>query len=134
VLFVAIIGLAMTAVAVVLVARRVLWLHRLATVGPPAPERVEYAKTHLAEEVKAQLVEVFGQRKLLRWSVPGLAHFFTFWAFVILITVYVEAYGALFDHDFHIPLYGFLIFSSIGAGVILLLLTPMLKKLMHGVS
>ncbi len=37
---------------------------------------------------------------------PGLAHFFTFWAFVILITVYLEAYGALFDHDFHIPLIG----------------------------
>ncbi len=51
-------------------------------------------------------MEVFGQRKLLRWSVPGLAHFFTFWAFVILITVYLEAYGALFDHDFHIPLIG----------------------------
>jgi POT family proton-dependent oligopeptide transporter len=35
-------------------------------------------------------------------------------------------------HRFHIPLYGFLIFSSIGAGVILLLVTPMLKKWMHG--
>ncbi len=35
-------------------------------------------------------------------------------------------------HQFQIPLYGFLIFSSIGAGVILLLVTPMLKKWMHG--
>ena len=41
------------------------------------------------------MVEVFGQQKLLKWSVPGAAHFFVFWAFVILATVYLEAYGAL---------------------------------------
>lgn len=34
--------------------------------------------------------------------------------------------------SFGIPLYGFLIFSSIGAGVILLMLTPFLKRWMHG--
>ena len=37
---------------------------------------------------------------------PGLAHFFTFWGFFILASVYLEAYGALFDPDFHIPLIG----------------------------
>ena len=42
----------------------------------------------------------------MKWTVPGLAHFFTFWAFVILATVYLEAYGALFDPDFAIPLVG----------------------------
>ncbi len=51
-------------------------------------------------------MEVFGQRKLLKWSVPGAAHFFVFWAFVILGSVYVEAYGALFSPDFHIPVIG----------------------------
>ena len=45
---------------------------------------------------KRQLVEVFGQKKMLKWSVPGAAHFFMIWAFVILATVYVEAYGNLF--------------------------------------
>ena len=45
--------------------------------------------------MKTQLVEVFGQKKLLKWSVPGAAHFFVFWAFLILATVYLEAYGAL---------------------------------------
>ena len=44
---------------------------------------------------RRQLVEVLGQKKLLKWSVPGAAHFFVFWAFVILATVYLEAYGAL---------------------------------------
>jgi POT family proton-dependent oligopeptide transporter len=32
----------------------------------------------------------------------------------------------------NVPLYGFLVASSIGAGVLLLLLTPLLKKWMHG--
>jgi Fe-S oxidoreductase len=41
------------------------------------------------------VVEVFGQKKLLKWSVPGAAHFFVFWAFLILATVYLEAYGSL---------------------------------------
>ena len=45
--------------------------------------------------MKTQVVEVFGQKKLLKWSVPGAAHFFVFWAFLILATVYLEAYGAL---------------------------------------
>ncbi|MET8047247.1 heterodisulfide reductase-related iron-sulfur binding cluster [Streptosporangium sp. NPDC005286] len=111
-LWVAIIGLVMTIVALALAARRVLFLYRLATVGPGAPERVEYAKNNLGEELKAQLVEVFGQRKLLKWTASGVAHFFVMWAFFILATVYLEAYGALIQGavtgtpDFHIPLVG----------------------------
>ncbi|TDC04886.1 (Fe-S)-binding protein [Nonomuraea longispora] len=111
-LWVAIIGLVMTVLAVAVAGRRVLFLYKLATVGPPAPERVEYARTHVADEIKAQLVEVFGQRKLLKWTASGVAHFFVMWAFFILLTVYVEAYGAIIQGaitgtpDFHIPLIG----------------------------
>ena len=46
--------------------------------------------------VKAELVEVGGQRKLLQWTVPGLAHAFTFWGFTILMLTILEAYGGLF--------------------------------------
>ena len=97
-----VIGLAMTVAALAISGRRAVWLYRLISSGQPADDRRE----HLGERLRAQLVEVFGQRKLLRWTVPGLAHFFTFWAFVILASVYLEAYGALFDPDFHIPLIG----------------------------
>ncbi|MDF5759299.1 (Fe-S)-binding protein [Spongiactinospora sp. TRM90649] len=102
----------MTAAAVALTARRALFLYRLATVGQPAPERVEYARDNAGAELKAQLVEVFGQRKLLKWTPSGTAHFFVMWAFFILLTVYIEAYGALVQGavtgtpDFHIPLIG----------------------------
>ncbi len=67
---------------------------------------MENVTGRLGEAVRGQLVEVLGQRKLLKWSVPGAAHFFVFWAFLILATVYLEAYGALFNPDFHIPLVG----------------------------
>ncbi|EUA68550.1 putative IRON-SULFUR-BINDING REDUCTASE domain protein [Mycobacterium xenopi 4042] len=53
-----------------------------------------------------ELSEVFGQRRLLKWSIPGLAHFFTMWGFFILLTVYIEAYGLLFQPNFHIPVIG----------------------------
>ncbi|MGH3739391.1 MAG: (Fe-S)-binding protein [Micromonosporaceae bacterium] len=97
-----IIGLLMTVVTLAFAGQRVWWIYRLIRSGQAAPGRLE----HIGERLKAQVVEVFGQQRLLRWSIPGLAHFFTFWGFVILASVYLEAYGALFDHDFHIPLIG----------------------------
>ena len=101
-----ILGLGMTAIALPIAAKRVMWLYRLAMSGQPAPGRIENVRARIGEAVKTQLVEVFGQKKLLKWSIPGAAHFFVFWAFVILASVYLEAYGALFDKDFHIPLIG----------------------------
>ena len=82
--------------------RRIAFLVRLITSGQPAPGRL----TDLPGRIKAQVIEVFGQKRLLKWSVPGVAHFFTFWAFVILFATIVEAVGALFDRDFAFPIIG----------------------------
>ena len=101
-----VIGLLMNVVALPIVGRRVVFLYRLITSGQPAPGRIEGVTGRLGATVKRQVVEVFGQKKLLKWSIPGAAHFFVFWAFVILASVYVEAYGALFDSSFAIPLIG----------------------------
>jgi Fe-S oxidoreductase len=103
-----ILGLLMTAVALAVAGRRVWFLYRLITHGQPAPDRLENVGHHVGQAAKSQVVEVLGQRKLLKWTVPGAAHFFVFWAFLILATVYLEAYGALFSKDFvfHIPLIG----------------------------
>ncbi len=49
---------------------------------------------------------MIGQRKLLKWTIPGLAHAFTFWGFLVLGLTIVEAYGALFTPDFSFPLIG----------------------------
>src|SRR5512141_2590650 len=101
-----ILGLAMNAIALPLAARRVWFLERLITSGQPAPGRVEGVTKRAGSAIKTQVVEVFGQRKLLKWSVPGAAHFFVFWAFLILATVYLEAYGSLFQEGFAIPVVG----------------------------
>jgi Fe-S oxidoreductase len=97
-----VIGLLATAVAIGLAGRRGWWLYRLITSGQPAPGRLAGATSRL----RVELVEVLGQRRLLRWSVPGLAHAFTFWGFVVLGLTIIEAYGALFSRDFAIPLIG----------------------------
>jgi Fe-S oxidoreductase len=101
-----IIGLALTAVAAVVAGRRLWWLYRLATSGQPAPERIAALREHPGRGAETQVTEVFGQRKLLKWTVPGVAHFLTFWGFIILILTIIEAYGALFSKTFAIPLIG----------------------------
>src|ERR1700758_5556870 len=98
-----VIGLVLTAAAFAVAGRRLWWLKRLALSGQPAPERVEYAKSNVVTDLKTQLTEVFGQRKLLRWSVPGAAHAATFWGFLVLLLTIIEAYGALFSRNFAIP-------------------------------
>ena len=98
-----VLGLALTAAAAVLAGRRMWWLGRLARAGQPAPERVAAVRSHPGRDVGVQAEEVFGQRKLLKWSVPGLAHFVTFWGFIILLFTIIEAYGNLFDRSFAIP-------------------------------
>jgi Fe-S oxidoreductase len=98
-----IVGLGLTVVALAVAGRRLWWLKRLAFSGQPAPERLEYARHHPGREAGAQLTEVVGQRKLLKWTVPGLAHAFTFWGFIVLLLTIIEAYGALFQRTFAIP-------------------------------
>ena len=47
---------------------------RLARTGQPAPERIQALREHPGRRAETQVTEVFGQRKLLKWSVPGIAH------------------------------------------------------------
>jgi len=98
-----IIGLALTVVAAAIAGRRLWWLYRLAMSGQPAPERIAAVREHPARDAETQVTEVFGQRKLLMWTVPGVAHFLTFWGFIILLLTIIEAYGDLFSKTFAIP-------------------------------
>lgn len=96
-----VIGLLMTVAALAIAGRRLFWLYKLIGSGQPV-DRLD----HLPKRLWIQLTEVFGQRKLLKWSAPGIAHFFTFWGFIVLGATILEAYGALFQRDFHIPFIG----------------------------
>ena len=97
------VGLVLTVVALAIAGRRLWWLKRLAFSGQPAPERVAAVREHPGRDVEVQATEVIGQRKLLKWSVPGAAHAATFWGFIVLLLTIIEAYGALFSRTFAIP-------------------------------
>ncbi|MDQ1704975.1 MAG: hypothetical protein QOF18_1341 [Frankiaceae bacterium] len=96
-------GLLVTAIAVVVAAARVLWLGRLVWAGAPIPPE---RRPTVTGAVKAQLVDVFAQRKLLKRPLSGWAHAFIFWAFIVLLLTIIEAYGSLFQRDFALPVIG----------------------------
>jgi Fe-S oxidoreductase len=95
-----ILGLGVTVVGFGIAGRRFHWLSRLIRAGKPAPERT---RGSILPRAEAEVTEVAGQRKLLQWTIPGLAHFFTMWGFTILLLTIVEAYGDLFQKTFHFP-------------------------------
>lgn len=85
--------------ALVVASKRLYVLVKLIGAGTSAPER----RSRLGRRIVTELREVIGQQKLLRWSVPGLAHAFTFWGFLVLLLTIVEAVGDLFSPTFAIP-------------------------------
>ena len=70
-----IVGLGMTAIVGLFALRRVGWLVKLTLSGQQVSGRTD----DIGARVWAQVSEVLGQSKLLKWSIPGLAHFFTMW-------------------------------------------------------
>ena len=98
-----VLAVVMLVITAAVAGRRIAWLVKLIRSGRPAEGRTDM----IEERLKDQVVEVFGQRRLLRWSAPGIAHFFTFWGFVILGATIVEAMGALvISKDFAFPVIG----------------------------
>jgi Fe-S oxidoreductase len=97
------IGGAVALIAVVgsLAARRVLFLYGLVRAAKPQPERV--TRQAILGNLKYLLIKVLGQKKLLRWSVPGVAHAFVFWAFLVIQTTLLEAALELIDPSWHLP-------------------------------
>ena len=98
-------GLLLTAIVLGFAAKRVLFLVNLISSGQPTIDE-DARKDNLKARITTQFTEVLGQKKLLSWSIPGIAHFFTMWGFFVLSTVYLEAYGVLFDPKFAIPFVG----------------------------
>ncbi|MEO9139261.1 MAG: (Fe-S)-binding protein [Jatrophihabitans sp.] len=96
-------AVAMLLVTIAIAGRRIAWLVRLIRSGQPDKTRLE----GIEQRAKVQIVEVFGQKKLLKWNAPGIAHFLTFWGFVVLGATIVEAFGALvISRDFALPIFG----------------------------
>jgi Fe-S oxidoreductase len=98
-----ILGIGVTLIGFGIAAFRFHWLSKLIRSGKKDPNRT---RGSIVPKAEAEATEVAGQRKLLQWTVPGLAHFFTMWGFTVLLLTIIEAYGALFQKTFHIPIIG----------------------------
>ena len=98
----AVIGLAITVIVLAFAGKRLWYLISLARSGKPAVGRL----VDPTARVGAEATEVLGQRKLLKWTVPGIAHVFAFWGFLVLGLTILEVYGALFIPDFSVPIVG----------------------------
>ncbi len=86
-------------------ARRVLVLYGIIKKsGQPTPNRPQSPEA--ATIFETQSVEVLGQKKLLAWTVPGIAHVFAFWGFLVLGITVVEAFGELYIENFFFPIIG----------------------------
>ena len=98
-----VLGLGMTIVLLGIAGVRLLFLYRVGTSAQPIePGRV----SRTGDIARAEVVEVAGQRKLLRWTAPGLAHLAVFWGFMVLVLTIIEGFGALFSPTFQIPVIG----------------------------
>jgi Fe-S oxidoreductase len=98
-----IIGVLLIVAAFAIAGNRLWYLYRLAMTGQAVgPDRTADHSAAARSVVK----EVFGQARLLQWTVPGVAHFITFWGFLLLLPTVIEGFGAIFDQDFHIPIIG----------------------------
>lgn len=93
------IAMSVLGVAILVASFRLFRLYGLISNGTRAPGR----SGHWFRRAETETAEVIGQSRLLRWTVPGLAHAFTFWGFIVLIFTIIEAIGDLFDRRFAIP-------------------------------
>ena len=97
-----IVGLAITVLVLAFAGKRLWFLVSLGRSGKPAVGRL----VDPTARVTAEATEVLGQKKLLKWTIPGIAHVFAFWGFLVLGLTILEAYGALFVADFGVPIVG----------------------------
>ncbi len=106
-----IVSLAVTVVGLGLLARAIGHLVAVLGLGRPVTGRNGRGR----DRTMALISETVGHTRMLKWSVPGAAHWFVFVGFILLFATLVEAYGELFDNDFTLPLlsrspaYGWLI-------------------------
>ena len=96
------VGVGATVLVVALAALRLrhLWQTVRAGANPAGPRRSS------GDALASVATEVVGQRRLLRWLLPGVAHFLVFYGFIVLALTIVEAWGALFNPEYAIPVIG----------------------------
>ena len=96
------IGLAIITLASGFALGRIAYLFRLLTAARRDPGRFK----RILPNIKYEITKVLGQKKLLQWKVPGLAHALTFWGFLVIQVTLLESIIELFDREGKIPWIG----------------------------
>jgi len=97
-----VLGTAIIVVAAIFAARRILFLQGMIRSGQPAVGRT----SHVGKRAELEGTQVLGQKKLLQWAIPGVAHVFAFWGFLVLGITVVEALGEVYIENFWFPIIG----------------------------
>ena len=97
-----VLGTAIIVVCAAFAARRIVFLQGLIRAGQPAVGRT----SHVGKRAELEGTQVLGQKKLLQWVVPGTAHVFAFWGFLVLGITVVEALGEVYIENFWFPIIG----------------------------
>jgi Fe-S oxidoreductase len=124
---------AITVAALLLGVRAVRQMVAVVRLGQPDPTRFTDPRARLL----TMLRETVGHTRMLKWSVVGVAHWFVMVAFVLLVTLVLEAYLEVVDPDRSLPvigawtLYGLVteLFSVAGLAAIGLLIVVRLLNL-----
>ena len=97
-----IVSLALTIVAFALIARAISHLVAVLRLGRPVTDRGSDGRARRS----AVVTEALGHTRMLKWSIPGAAHWFVFVGFFLLFATLVEAYGEIFSATFRLPVLG----------------------------
>ena len=97
-----VVGLLIAVALFAFAAKRAWFLFSLIRSGQPAVGRTD----DVPVRAEAEVTEVLGQKKLLKWTVPGVAHVFAMWGFIVLTLTIIEVFGVLIWRDFGIPIVG----------------------------
>jgi Fe-S oxidoreductase len=97
-----VLGTAIIVVAAIFATRRILFLQSMIRSGQPAVGRT----SHVGKRAELEGTQVLGQKKLLQWAIPGIAHVFAFWGFLVLGITVVEAIAEVYIENFWFPIIG----------------------------
>ncbi|MCZ2821776.1 (Fe-S)-binding protein [Modestobacter sp. VKM Ac-2977] len=89
-------------VSVVYATKAVRAMLRIFRAGQPDPTR----SGPVGPRLKTLAVESLGHTRMLKWSAIGAAHWFVFIGFYGLFLTLVEAFGEVFNPEWHLPLIG----------------------------
>src|SRR3954453_18405793 len=116
-------------VSVVYATKAVRAMLRIFRTGQPDPTRTG----PVGPRLKTLAVESLGHTRMLKWSAIGAAHWFVFLVFYGLFLTLVEAFGEVWNPEWHLPLIGEwalwnLFVDIIGTAPVLGIISPIIRR------